>query len=78
KNIYTTIKNGVIQKGMVKWDGILKPAEIHEVASFVWKLHETPVAGKEPQGEPYNPQAPAASDSTATGGGASANISTRK
>ena len=81
KSVYATIKNGVIQKGMVKWEGILKPAEIHEVASFVWKMHETPVAGKEPQGEEYNPNAttPAASDSTAAGGGgASANVSTRR
>lgn len=78
KSVYTTIKNGVIQKGMVKWEGILKPTEIHEVASFVWKLHENPVAGKEPQGVEFDPQAATPADSSATGGGASANISTRK
>ena len=38
---------------MIKWDGILKPKQIHEVASFVWSLQQKPVAGKAPEGEPY-------------------------
>jgi len=64
KNIFSTVKNGVISKGMVKWDGILKPQEIHEVASYVLSLQQHPVAGKEPQGDMYNPDVTAVVDTT--------------
>jgi mono/diheme cytochrome c family protein len=46
------INNGVAAKGMISWRGILKPQQIHEVASYIYQLRGTnPPNAKEPQGE---------------------------
>ena len=44
-----TIVNGVPAKGMVTWGGVLKPAEIHAVASYIYTLRGT---------HPPNPKPP--------------------
>jgi cytochrome c oxidase cbb3-type subunit III len=50
------IVNGVPQKGMLTWKGVLKPNEIHAVASYIYTLRGThPVNPKAPE----NQQAPA-------------------
>ena len=50
--IAATITNGVPDKGMVTWKGVLKPEEIVQAAAFVLSLHGTkPKAPKAPQGE---------------------------
>jgi cytochrome c oxidase cbb3-type subunit 3 len=51
KNVFTTIKNGVPDKGMLSWKSQLTPAQIEEVGSFVLSLHGTnPPNAKPPQG----------------------------
>lgn len=49
KNIFTTIKNGVPNKGMISWKQQLNPRQIHEVGSFILTLRGT---------NPPNPKAP--------------------
>ncbi len=50
-----TIINGVPEKGMLSWRGVLKPAEIQAVASFIYTLRGSNPANPKP---PEN-QAPA-------------------
>lgn len=60
KNIYATIKNGVPEKGMVSWSGVMSPEQIRNVAFFVMSIHGTnPAGAKAPQGELYKAAAPA-------------------
>ena len=49
-----TIINGVPEKGMVTWRGVLKPDEIRAVASFIYTLRGT----KPPNPKPREDQAP--------------------
>ncbi len=52
KNIFTTITNGVPEKGMISWKTQLSPKQIQKVASYVLSLQGTnPPNAKEPQGE---------------------------
>jgi cytochrome c oxidase cbb3-type subunit 3 len=44
-----TIINGVPEKGMLTWKGVLKPNEIHAVASYIYTLRGT---------KPPNPKLP--------------------
>ncbi|HAM71991.1 MAG TPA: cytochrome oxidase subunit III [Verrucomicrobiales bacterium] len=50
-----TIVNGVPEKGMVTWKGVLKPSEIHAVASYIYTLRGT----KPPNPKPPENQLPA-------------------
>lgn len=54
KDNLKVIMNGVPEKGMVTWKGILKPAEIHAVASYIYTLRGT----KPPNPKPPENQAP--------------------
>lgn len=53
KNVFRTVtEGGRSGKGMVAWEGTLKPVERAQVASFVLSLQgTTPAEPKEPQGE---------------------------
>ena len=52
KSIYTTIKVGVPDKGMISWEAMLSPTKIRDVANYVKSLQgTTPLNGKAPQGE---------------------------
>lgn len=54
-NIVNTITKGVPDKGMVTWEGVLKPEEIVTVASYVVSLQGSrPEGAKEPQGEKHD------------------------
>lgn len=54
KDIYSTIKYGVPDKGMLAWEQLLSPTQMRDVASFIKSLVGTnPENAKEPQGEPY-------------------------
>lgn len=69
KNVFTTIKYGVPDKGMISWQGQLSASEIQHVASYLLTLKGTnPPNPKAPQGTIYTPEAagatPAAGDST--------------
>ncbi len=57
-NVFSTIKYGVIEKGMTPWQDILKPSEMQQVASYILEELQgtTPVNPKEPQGELYVPE----------------------
>ena len=50
--IWSTVTNGVPDKGMVAWAGQLGPARVQKVVAFVLTLKNTNRPGKAPQGEP--------------------------
>jgi len=77
-DIYTTVSDGVPAKGMLPWQGKLKPAELLAVVSFVGSLQGSdPPNAKAAQGELFDPVAAAeaavadaAPDEEAAGAGA--------
>ncbi|MEM8909141.1 MAG: cbb3-type cytochrome c oxidase N-terminal domain-containing protein [Bacteroidota bacterium] len=51
KSVFKVVKHGVPEKGMIAWKTQLRPAAIHEVASYILTLKGTnPPNGKAPQG----------------------------
>ncbi len=56
-NVFSTIKYGVIEKGMTPWQDQLKPTEMQQVASYILAELQgsTPAEPKAPQGELYVP-----------------------
>ncbi|PZX51488.1 cbb3-type cytochrome c oxidase N-terminal domain-containing protein [Algoriphagus chordae] len=68
KDVFSVVKYGVIEKGMVPWEDQLSPKEIQDVSSFILSLVGTsPAAPKAPQGELYSggDEAAPAEDSSA-------------
>lgn len=64
KNVFGTIKNGVVEKGMPAWGKSLSPQQVRDVTFFVLSLQGTnPANGKAPQGELYK-EVTTKSDST--------------
>ncbi len=54
KNVFKTIKYGVIEKGMIAWQTQLKPSEMQQVASYILTLEGTnPPNAKDPEGKEY-------------------------
>jgi cytochrome c oxidase cbb3-type subunit 3 len=54
-----TIYNGVPEKGMLTWKGVLKPAEIHAVGSYIYTLRGThPPNPKPPENTVQQPTDP--------------------
>lgn len=54
KNVFGTIKNGVVEKGMPAWGKSMKPEDVRDVTFFVMSLRGTnPANAKGPQGELY-------------------------
>jgi cytochrome c oxidase cbb3-type subunit III len=54
-----TILNGVPEKGMLTWKGVLKPEEIQSVASYVYALRGThPLNPKPPENTLGGPEKP--------------------
>ncbi|HEY3406295.1 MAG TPA: cbb3-type cytochrome c oxidase N-terminal domain-containing protein [Ohtaekwangia sp.] len=54
KNIFLTIKNGAVEKGMPAWGKAMSPQSVRDVTFFVMSLHGTnPAGAKSPQGELY-------------------------
>ena len=52
KNVFKTIKYGVVEKGMIAWQTQLNPNQMQEVASYIISLQgTTPAAPKQPEGE---------------------------
>lgn len=58
ENVFTTIKEGVPEKGMISWAPLLSPEQMQNVASYVLTQFPgtTPANPKEPQGELYVPE----------------------
>jgi cytochrome c oxidase cbb3-type subunit 3 len=52
-DIYNTITNGVLSKGMAAWGNQLGPTRVQSVTAYVLTLRDTQVAGKAPEGDPY-------------------------
>lgn len=64
KDIFKSIKYGWKDKGMQSWQNTYSPKQIAQIASYVKSLQgTTPAAPKDPQGELYEEEVPAA-DST--------------
>jgi len=56
-----TIINGVPEKGMLTWRGVLKPKEIESVASYIYTLRGTKPPNPKPQENlPAGPEKPSA------------------
>ena len=56
-DIFSTIKHGVPQKGMISWEPVLSPEQMQNVASYIMSIGGTnPPNPKAPEGERYNPE----------------------
>ena len=65
KQIFTTIKTGVVEKGMPAWGKLMSPQDVRDVTFFVMSLHGTnPPNPKAPQGNLFKPEAQAPSADT--------------
>jgi cytochrome c oxidase cbb3-type subunit 3 len=65
QNVFKTISNGVLDKGMLSWKTQLRPKEIQQVTSYVLSLHgSNPPNAKAPQGNLW--AEPPAKDSATT------------
>lgn len=65
-NIFRTITVGVVEKGMQSWKDVFSPMQIAQLASYIKSIHGTnPPGAKEPQGDLFKEQAPAADSTTA-------------
>ena len=52
KNVFGTIKNGVVEKGMPAWGKVMSTADVRNVAFYVMSLQGTnPANAKAPQGQ---------------------------
>lgn len=54
KEIYTVIKNGVVEKGMIPWGPVLSPEQMRDVTFYIMSIQgTTPANPKPPQGVLY-------------------------
>jgi cytochrome c oxidase cbb3-type subunit III len=53
-----TIINGVPEKGMITWRGVLKPSEIQAVASYIYTLRGTKPPNPKPPENQQQPEKP--------------------
>jgi cytochrome c oxidase cbb3-type subunit 3 len=59
KNIFTTVKNGVVEKGMPAWGKVMSPSDVRDVVFYVMSLQgSNPANPKAPQGELEKPAEP--------------------
>jgi cytochrome c oxidase cbb3-type subunit III len=57
KNIFNTIKTGVVEKGMPAWGKLMSPKDVRNVTFYVMSLKGTnPPDAKAPQGELFEPE----------------------
>jgi cytochrome c oxidase cbb3-type subunit III len=55
KNIFSIIKYGVVEKGMIPWQNQLRATDMQKIASYILTFEGTnPPNAKEPQGEKYS------------------------
>ena len=52
-DIYKTISEGVIAKGMAAWERQLGPQRVQTLAAYVLTLRSKNLPGKAPEGQPY-------------------------
>lgn len=54
KDVFKTVKYGVVQKGMQSWKEVLPPTAIHQVSNYILTLQGTnPPNAKAPEGDLY-------------------------
>lgn len=59
KQIFATIKNGFVEKGMPAWGKVMKPSDVRDVAFYVMSLQgSNPPNPKAPQGQLETPAEP--------------------
>lgn len=69
KNIFQTIKNGVVEKGMPAWGKVMSPTDVRDVAFYVMSLQgSNPPDAKAPQGTVYTPETPTTPADSISGG----------
>ncbi len=69
KNVFQTIKNGVVEKGMPAWGKVMSPTEVRDVAFYVMSLQgSNPKDPKAPQGVEYVPELTTAPADSTMGG----------
>ena len=69
KNIFQTIKNGVVEKGMPAWGKVMSPTDVRDVAFYVMSLQgSNPKDAKAPQGVQYVPETVATPADSTMGG----------
>jgi cytochrome c oxidase cbb3-type subunit III len=55
KDVFATVKDGVVEKGMPAWGKALSPQQVRDVTFYILSLQGTnPANAKKPQGEIYN------------------------
>lgn len=55
-DVYVTVSNGVLEKGMPAWSKLLKPTQLEQVVAYVASLQgSNPANPKAPQGTPVTP-----------------------
>ena len=59
-DIYKTISNGWVMKGMPAWKPTLGPAKVQELTAYIVSLRNTNVPGRAPEGQEYKSEAAAA------------------
>jgi cytochrome c oxidase cbb3-type subunit 3 len=66
KDIFSTVKYGVPQKGMISWQSKLTPTDMRDVSSYIMTLVGTnpqgPPPPKAPEGELYEPETEESTD----------------
>lgn len=50
EEVRAVIENGVLDKGMLAWKGVLKDSEIADSMAYLWSIRSTNVAGKAAEG----------------------------
>lgn len=59
KSVFSVIKNGVPEKGMVSWAGVMSPEQLRNVSFFVMSIQgSNPPGGKQPQGTLFKTETP--------------------
>ncbi len=51
KNVFKTIRYGVVEKGMIAWGNVLSNKQIAQVATYIKSIKEPVVGGQPPKGE---------------------------
>ena len=55
KDVFSVVKFGVLDKGMIPWQDQLSPEQMQQVSSYILTLKgTTPANPKAPQGDPYS------------------------
>lgn len=57
QDVFSVVKYGVVEKGMIPWQDQLSPEQMQQVSSYILTMQgKTPANPKEPQGELYEEQ----------------------